>query len=352
MSKTKFYKGQVLVCIGSGGVGKTSIAASLGALAAQEGFRVLVLTIDPSKRLAQTLGIENQKDVVKVPGQNFSGELYASIVDHKKTFDEFIQLSTKYSETAKKILDNKLYQQLSTNLSGSQEFTCLEKLYTVYDSKDFDIIVLDTPPAEHAIDFLEAPQKLARLFNEGIAKWLRDPSGKKQNVIAQIISHSTKQVLKGLEILTGSGFIKELSDFFVRIEEHRDKLQHRVLQSQNLLMSPKTEFYLVTSPDPVKLREAQRIAKVIKKNGYHLKETIINRSQPEWAVDLEPKKIKNSQLQILSEEIKQYYENARLQFLKYGTHIEVPEIKQEVADLKTVLNLAVLLKASMTKEAE
>lgn len=344
MSHFKFYKGQVMVCIGSGGVGKTSIAAGLGVLAAEEGFRVLVLTIDPSQRLAQTLGIENSKDIVKVPGQTFKGELFASVVDHKKTFDEFIQLSTKYSETAKKILDNKLYQQLSTNLSGSQEFTCLEKLYSVYESKQFDVIILDTPPAEHAIDFLEAPQKLARLFNEGIVKWFKDPSGKKQNILTQIINQSTKQVLKALEILTGSSFIRELSDFFIRIEEHRDKLQERVLASQSLLMSERTEFYLVASPDPVKLKEAQRIAKSIKKNGFHLEQTIINRSQPLWAYRVEANSIRNAQLKDFSLEMREYYTQVTQDFKKYGPHIEVPECEEDIASLKDVVHLTKYLK--------
>lgn len=344
MSEINFFKGQVLVCIGSGGVGKTSIAASLAVLAAEAGYSTLVLTIDPSRRLAQTLGIENQSEIVKVPGQKFKGELYASIVDHKKTFDEFIRLSTKYSESAKKILDNKLYQQLSTNLSGSQEFTCLEKLYSVHESKKFDVIVLDTPPAEHAIDFLEAPQKLSRLFNEGIAKWFRDPSGKKQNLFVQIINQSTKQVLRALEVLTGSGFIRELSDFFVRIEEHREKLQERVLKSQTLLMSPETEFFLVTSPDPVKLKEAQRIAKVIKKNGYQLKQVIINRSTPLWLNQINIEKVKHKILHSFTAEMISYYKTAKVEFSKYGEHIEVPEWPEEISDLQSVIELSQFLK--------
>ncbi|MGZ3826805.1 MAG: ArsA family ATPase, partial [Bdellovibrio sp.] len=229
MTNQIFKEARILVCVGSGGVGKTTVAAALGVLAAKEGKKVLVLTIDPAKRLAQTLGIEGSADITKVPGQNFKGELYASVIDHKKTFDDFVARVAKKSESVEKILKNKLYQQLSTNLSGSQEFTSMEKLYSCYASGEFDLIILDTPPTKHAIDFLHAPQKLSALFSEGVAKWFRDPEGKKAGLFGHLLQTGTRQVLKILETLTGSSFIRELSDFFINIEQWQEQLLNRTV---------------------------------------------------------------------------------------------------------------------------
>ncbi len=277
-----FKDTKVLVCVGSGGVGKTTIAASLAVLAAKEGKRVLVLTIDPAKRLAQTLGIEGTKDITKVPGQNFKGELYASVIDHKKTFDDFVARAAKKTESAQKIFNNSLYKQLSTNLSGSQEFTALEKLYSCYESGQFDLIVLDTPPTKHAIDFLNAPQKLSALFNEGVAKWFRDPEGKKGGFFGHLLQTGTRQVLKILESLTGSNFIRELGDFFVNIEQWQGKLQARTIDVHRMLVSPTTQFCLVTAFDQAKLKEAEYFSREIKKGGYHLGTVVLNRVFPYW----------------------------------------------------------------------
>jgi anion-transporting ArsA/GET3 family ATPase len=258
------------------------MAAAIAVHEAISGKRVLVLTIDPSKRLAQTLGIEGEKDIIKVPGQNYKGVLYASIVDHKKTFDDFVIRAAKKSESVQKILDNSLYKQLSTNLSGSQDFTSLEKLYTCYESGDYDLIILDTPPTKHAIDFLNAPQKLSALFNESVGKWFQNPEDKKYNFINQFIQTGTKQVLKILETLTGSQFIKELGDFFLNIEKWQDKLLQRTVDVQRMLIAPTTKFALITSFDQAKLKEAEYFSKEIKKGGYHLDTVILNRMFPLW----------------------------------------------------------------------
>lgn len=346
MRPYKFFKQQVIVCIGSGGVGKTSVAASLAAMAAAECFSVLVLTIDPSKRLAQTLGIEGADDIVLVPGQNFKGKLYAAVVDHKRTFDNFILKVSERSATAQKIFDNRLYKQLSTSLSGSQEFTCLEKLYSAYESKKYDVIILDTPPAKHAIDFLNAPEKLAQIFNEGIAKWFRDPKAQKRGIVNSIFNQGTKQVLKALEVLTGSDFIKELSDFFVKIELHQERLKSRVLASQKLLVHPNTEFCLVTAFDESKLIEAKKIFKEIRRNGYNLKYFVFNRAYPEWLASAQEKgqgTYKNQEIQSLYNEIQNYYKEQAATKVKYRKElskevlfIELPEYNEEISNLESL----------------
>lgn len=351
-------KTRIVICVGSGGVGKTTIAASLGVLAAQAGEKVLVLTIDPANRLATTLGIENTSDVTRVPGQKFKGELYASIIDHKKTFDEFVLRAAKKSESAQKILNNGLYQQLSTNLSGSQEFTAMEKLYSCYESGDYDLIVLDTPPAKHAMDFLNSPQKLSALFSDSVAKWFRDPEGKKSGLFGQILQTGTRQVLKILENLTGSQFIRELSDFFMHIEKWQTQLKARMNAVHQMLISPQTEFCLVTSFDAAKLKEADHFAREIRKGGYHLKTLVLNRAFPHW-LELDkkaPTKGANQKLVDFYLQLKEYYSQRETLYRDFEKRwgrqariFRIPDMDQDISDLQDLEKITRLLKTEGEK---
>lgn len=359
MSNPLFENAKVLVCVGSGGVGKTTVAASLAVMAAEEGKRVLVLTIDPAKRLAQTLGIEGTKDITKVPGQNFKGELYASVIDHKKTFDDFVSRAAQKSEAAKKIFQNSLYKQLSTNLSGSQEFTALEKLYACFESGDFDLIILDTPPTKHAIDFLSAPQKLAALFSEGVAKWFRDPEGKKSGFFGHLLQTGTRQVLKVLETLTGSQFIRELGDFFVNIEQWQGKLLQRTIEVQRMLVAPTTKFVLVTSFDQAKLKEAEYFSREIKKGGYHLDTVILNRIFPYW-LDLRTGSEKNGpdqQLVDLYKQMKSFYNQRDALYQHFESRMQkearilrIPDLVKDISDLSGLEELSQLIKERELKK--
>lgn len=351
MAAKLFEDTKVLVCVGSGGVGKTTVAASLAVLAAKEGKRVLVLTIDPAKRLAQTLGIEGTKDITKVPGQNFKGELYASVIDHKKTFDDFVARAAQKSEAAKKIFENSLYKQLSTNLSGSQEFTSLEKLYTAYESGQYDLIILDTPPTKHAIDFLNAPQKLSALFSEGVAKWFRDPEGKKSGFFGHLLQTGTRQVLKVLENLTGSQFIRELGDFFMNIEQWQGKLLQRTVDVHRMLVSHTTKFVLVTSFDQAKLKEAEYFSREIKKGGYHLDTVILNRIFPTW-LDLKAEKKggPDQALVDLYEQMKSFYNHRDTLYQQFESRMEkeaqvlrIPDLVQDISDLSGLEALSDLI---------
>ncbi|MFN7905244.1 MAG: ArsA family ATPase [Pseudobdellovibrionaceae bacterium] len=310
MKKNFFGDTKILICIGSGGVGKTTVAASLGILAAKQGLRVLVLTIDPAKMLATTLGIANSTEITEVPGQNYPGKVYASVIDHQKTFEEFVMRAAKKSPAAVKILQNKLFKQLSTQLSHSQDFTSLEKLNTCAESGEFDLIILDTPPMKHAVDFLNAPQKLAALFSEGMTKWFRDPRGEKSSLIMNLFTQGTRRVLKILENLTGAEFVDQLTDFFQIIQSWQSELYQRTMNAQKLLMDSKTRFCLVSNFDEVKMIEAQNYAKEIKKSGFQLGYLILNRafpSQIDLSLSAAQKDLKNPKFAAMVQKYEKIY---------------------------------------------
>ncbi|MBC7740644.1 MAG: ArsA family ATPase [Bdellovibrionaceae bacterium] len=281
---------KTLICIGTGGVGKTTIAASMGVGFAYQGQKVLVLTIDPSKRLAQALGVKPDGDPhqVRLSENTSGGELWSCVVNHQKTFEFFIREAAHTGsgksispENLNKLLQNKLYQQLSGRLSGSQDFTSLITLNRYVTSGEFDLVILDTPPSQHTWNFLRAPEKIAGLFNEGIARWFRDADSKDANIFKKMINLGTSQVLKALESLTGSQFIKELSTFFQAIQKWQKPLEDYIMNCHRLLISPHTEFILVTALDPSRLGEAQKLSREIKMQGYRLTTVIINRV-PLW----------------------------------------------------------------------
>ncbi len=270
---------QIIVCIGTGGVGKTSISASLGACAALMGLRVLVLTIDPAQRLKSTLGL-TPGQIAEIKHSEFRGKLFGSTVEAQEVFDQFVQNFSKDPETINKLKKNKLYQQLTTELSGSQEFSSLEKLYSEYRSQKYDLIVLDTPPAQHVQDFLNAPQKLAALFNENVTKWFRQNSrdNRRVSLLQSVFTQGTQQVIGVLEKLTGSDFMSELSDFFMNVQDWQAELERHIFEIHQLLSSAKTSFVLVTNFSDDKVKEAQQYAREIQKGGFHLRAILFNRA--------------------------------------------------------------------------
>lgn len=275
---------KTLICIGSGGVGKTTLSASLAVGYAYEGKKVLVLTIDPSLRLAQALGIKTDGEVypVALPAES-KGQLYSGVINHQKTFDWFIQTASNNADVSH-LLNNRLYQQLSGRLSGSQEFTSLISLYRHVNSGLYDLVILDTPPSQHTWNFLKAPEKISALFNEGVASWFRQSDGGNVSLFKKVLNLGTTQVLKALEMLTGSHFMKELSAFFQAIQNWQGPLESYVMNCHRLLVSKDTEFFLITALDSSRISEAQKLSREILKQGYRLSTVVVNRV-PVWTSD-------------------------------------------------------------------
>ncbi len=342
---------KVIVCAGTGGVGKTTISSVLGVIAANEGRRVLVLTVDPAKRLAQALGLDGLKDIeTKVDLKNAKGEMFASVIEPKIVFDSFVQKNTATPQEADKILKNRIYEKLSGTLSGSQEFTALERFYRAYDSKKYDLIILDTPPASHALDFLDSAAKLSALFHDSVVKWFVKPLENK-GFITSLIGRGTNLAFRALEGLTGSEFIKELIEFFIAIYSLRDALVKRLDSIQALLQSSDTSFVLVTAYDQTKLKLAEGLNSTLGRRGYSLDQVIINRCFPE--IPLTEAQKEAGENKELNDVLKVYarlyafYQGHRnaigkfKQTLKPGVEIHlIPDQDQDIYDISGLSKLA------------
>ncbi len=280
---------RVIICAGTGGVGKTTVSAALGIRSAQLGFRTLILTIDPAKRLKTALGLSENSETTRVDLKD-SGELYASMIDFKSVFDEFVERMSSDEKSKERVLNNSLYKQLSTNLGGTQEYTSLERLYSAVHDEKFERVILDTPPTQHAVEFLSAPQRFYSLFDSSIVKWFL-PKSEADSFFQKILHRGTRIALKQMENLTGTEFIQELSQFFESIHSFRDKVQERSGEIHSLLTSEDTAFVLVTGFDAIKLKETGEFKEELRRGGYRLCGLIVNRVFPdllENGVDREP----------------------------------------------------------------
>lgn len=253
----------VLVCVGSGGVGKTTVAASLGLRASALGRRVVVLTIDPAKRLANALGLStlgNQETLVdpgwvKRAGIESDGELWAMMLDLKRSWDDLIHRSVP-PDRAEAILANRFYQTLSSALAGSQEYIAMEKLYELYSRGDWDLLILDTPPTAHALDFLDAPNRILDFLDNEAIRMILGPALAAGRVGMRLFNFGTNYIARGLAKFTGGETLQELANFMVEIRGTYDHFKDRAAKVKTLLASDETSFLLVTSPHSFTVGEA------------------------------------------------------------------------------------------------
>lgn len=306
---------RVIVCAGTGGVGKTTVAAALGVKLALAGERTLVLTIDPARRLAQALGLKGpMSQDVPVDDSRLNGKLFATMLDPQSVFDRFVRKAAPDPAVAEKLLNNRLYQQLVTSLSGSQEFTSLERVLSALESGSYDVLILDTPPSQNAIEFLRAPERIFSLFQDSVTKWFRRDQ-EEQGFIAGLFSRGTRTVVSALERVTGSQFIGELTDFFQQMGHLQSRVRERSAEVHRLLTSSATGFVLVTGFDEVKLKEAIEFQEDLRAAGYHLRGMIINRCFPDWSfggTDAENAADAAANPKLLA--LKEYYSLMRRQF--------------------------------------
>jgi anion-transporting ArsA/GET3 family ATPase len=254
---------RVLIAVGAGGVGKTTTAAALGVAAAARGRRVLCLTIDPARRLAESLGLERMSSEEQVVGAELfaragipmQGSLTAMMLDTKRTFDELV---TKYSSSpsrARKLLDNKLYKYVSTSLAGTQEYMAMEKLVSVQRDPRFDLIILDTPPTANALDFLDAPQRLVEALDSSTMRFFLQAFESTGKFSLNLLARSAALVLRGLGRITGGGFLAEMAEFIAELNDLFGGFKQRAQAVEASLRSPEVSFVLVTSPAPMSINE-------------------------------------------------------------------------------------------------
>ena len=253
---------RILVCAGPGGVGKTTTAAALALGAARRGRKALVLTIDPAKRLANSLGLsELGHDIQRVPDEMLrssgelvdGGELHAMMLDQKRAFDEIVTRYASNPEAVKRILSNPVYAQISGSLAGSQEYAAMATVEQIEEDTDFELIVVDTPPTAHALDFLDAPEKLTAAIDSPAIDWFRRIRG--QKVSRSVIGRTGAYILKRLSKFVGSQFLDDLAVFFTEFNDILGGFHLRAEKTFDLLRRDSVGFVLVASPEPMAVRE-------------------------------------------------------------------------------------------------
>lgn len=278
---------RVLVCVGAGGVGKTTVAATLGLFSAVEGKRALVCTIDPARRLANSLGLkELGNEEAPIPPQLLTdaglparAEVRAMMLDIKKSWDETIG---KFAppEARGRILQNRYYQTLSTTLAGSQEYIALDKLWQLRHQRDYGMIVLDTPPTAHALDFLDAPNRILDFLDNDAARWLLLPALKASKVGFKLFSFGGNFAAKTLSRLTGTQLLADLADFMFSISGMYAGFSERAKAVRDLLASRETAFVLVTTPHAERLAETLHFHQLLRDNRMDVAAIVVNRVHP------------------------------------------------------------------------
>jgi anion-transporting ArsA/GET3 family ATPase len=250
----------VCICAGSGGVGKTTTSAAIAAGMAARGLKVCVLTIDPAKRLADSLGLDQlgneakqvDPELFEAQGVEMKGELWAMMLDAKATFDELVARHAEDEESRDRVLNNRIYQQISSALAGSQEYMAMEKLFELHSEGHFDLLVLDTPPTRNALDFLEAPKRLTQFIEGRSLRVFMKPTG----LAAKVAGRGASVALSVLKRIVGFDLIADLAEFFNAFSGMVDGFQARARRVNSLLADPHTCFLVVCGPQGEPVDEA------------------------------------------------------------------------------------------------
>lgn len=274
----------VLLVCGSGGVGKTSIAATIALDEAMRGRRVCVLTIDPARRLAQAMGLDElddrEREVTLPTGGAPGGSLHGLMLDPKTAFDRLVSETATSDEERERILANRVYHQVSQSSAGMQEYMALERLFELDRGGRYDLIVVDTPPAAHARELLESPQRMLGFLEGRSLRWFLRPGAKMGRFGLKAIGGSGGPVMSVLERITGAQVLRDTTEFFESMEGIYGQVTERIRVVERMFGSPKTGFLAVTSPERESVDSAVAFWEVLEERGYRFVGTIVNRVEP------------------------------------------------------------------------
>ena len=281
---------RVVICVGSGGVGKTTTAAAIAVQAAAEGRKVLVCTIDPARRLANSLGLAELGNVetpiaedrlahAGIPGK---GRLYAMMLDMKRTWDDLVLRHVSDPEKRDAILRNRFYVQLSTRLVGSQEYMAMEKLYELREAREYDLVILDTPPTVHALDFLDAPNRVLDVIGNDAVRFLLAPALKAGTTGLRAMNLGGGYIFRTISRLTGVETLQAIAELFLAFSVMYDGFKERAERVKSLLSSTETAFVLVTSPNSLSIDEAIHFRTQLVRNRMRVAAAIVNRVTPDF----------------------------------------------------------------------
>lgn len=276
---------RVVVCAGAGGVGKTTIAAALSLSAAGRGRRVLCLTIDPARRLADSLGLtlspgveaEVAPERLAAVGAGTAGSLSVAMLDPKQTFDDLVARHASSPEAAQKILQNQFYRHVSTSLAGTQSYMAMEKVLSVLKSGRYDLIVLDTPPTSEALDFLDAPERLVEALDSPAMRWLVQAIQPTGGFSMRLLARGVAALLRTMGRMTGRGFLEDMAAFVGELNELFGGFKERASEVSRAFRAPDFGYLLVAAPSGPALEEARFFAERLKRSGLRADALVLNR---------------------------------------------------------------------------